>query len=81
MKNNVVTISPDIQSGTPVFSGTRVPIRNLFDYLQNGESIADFLLDFPSVKEDQVSNLLTIAENMLTFNFSNEEDSNRRKSA
>ena len=37
--NNVVTISPTIQSGTPVFTNTRVPIKNLFDYLKEGDSI------------------------------------------
>jgi len=40
--------------GTPVFVGTRVPLQNLIDYLQGGESIEDFLDGFPSVKREQV---------------------------
>ena len=49
MKDQLITISPDILGGTPVFYGTRVPVKNLFDYLKSGESIEDFLKDFPSV--------------------------------
>ncbi|HXS58875.1 MAG TPA: DUF433 domain-containing protein [Hanamia sp.] len=44
-----ITISPNIQSGEPVFIKTRVPVRNLFDYLKAGHSIDDFLEDSPSV--------------------------------
>lgn len=65
--NDVVTISPDIQSGTPVFTGTRVPIKNLFDYLKGGDTIEEFLEDFPSVKKSQVLKLLGLAENTFTF--------------
>ena len=45
---------PEILGGTPVFVGTRVPLQNLVDYLEGGESIEDFLDDFPSVKREQV---------------------------
>jgi len=45
---------PDIMGGTPVFVGTRVPLQNLIDYLEGGESIEDFLDGFPSVKREQV---------------------------
>lgn len=62
--NRVVTISPEIQSGEPVFSGTRVPIKNLFDYLKGGDSVEDFLLDFPSVTRTQVIELLNLAEHI-----------------
>lgn len=65
--NRVITISDDIQSGEPVFSGTRVPVKNLFDYLKGGDSIDEFLTDFPSVKRDQVTELLNIAEHTFTF--------------
>jgi uncharacterized protein (DUF433 family) len=44
---------PDILGGTPVFTGTRVPVRSLFDYLEGGESLDEFLRQFPSVKRDQ----------------------------
>ena len=52
----------DILGGTSVFSGTRVPIRNLFDYLVSGESINDFLKDFPTVSFEQVRHVLQSAE-------------------
>ena len=45
---------PDILGGTPVFIGTRVPVQNLVDYLQGGETIDDFLEGFPTVKRQQV---------------------------
>lgn len=65
--NGIITISPDIQSGTPVFSGTRVPIKNLFDYLKGGDTIDEFLEDFPSVKREQALKLLSLAEQTFTF--------------
>ena len=45
---------PEIMGGTPVFTGTRVPVQNLLDYLEGGESIDDFLTAFPTVKRPQV---------------------------
>lgn len=68
MHTNIIHISSDVQSGAPVFSGTRVPIKNLFDYLKGGDSIHDFLQDFPSVKEKQVIRLLSWLENISTYN-------------
>jgi uncharacterized protein (DUF433 family) len=65
--NRVITISPDIQSGEPVFSGTRVPVKNLFDYLKGGDSINEFLEDFPSVTRSQVDELLSLAEHTFTL--------------
>ena len=65
--HKVITISPDIQSGEPVFSGTRVPIKNLFDYLKGGDSIKEFLTDFPSVEKEQVVELLSLAEHTFTL--------------
>lgn len=50
----IITASPDILSGTPVFTGTRVPVQTLIDYLEGGDSIDDFLEGFPSVKREQV---------------------------
>ena len=52
MSQHLIVVDPDIQSGTPVFAGTRVPIQNLFDYLEEGDSLADFLAQFPSVSRD-----------------------------
>ena len=53
MTSNLITVDPDIQSGAPVFAGTRVPVRNLFDYLEEGDSLDVFLRQFPSVTRDQ----------------------------
>ena len=50
----IVHSDPEIMGGTPVFVGTRVPLQNLIDYLEGGESIADFLDGFPAVKREQV---------------------------
>jgi uncharacterized protein (DUF433 family) len=54
MGQPIVTSSPDILSGTPVFVGTPVPIQTLIDYLEGGETIDDFLAGFPTVKREQV---------------------------
>jgi uncharacterized protein (DUF433 family) len=60
-----ITISPAIQSGEPVFTGTRVPIKNLFDYLKGGNNVESFLEDFPSVTSEQVLNVIELAEDQL----------------
>lgn len=52
--SQVISTSPDILGGTPVFVGTRVPLQNLLDYLKAGESINDFLEGFPTVTREQV---------------------------
>lgn len=57
-KSKVIHSDPEILSGMPVFIGTRVPVKNLFDYLEAGDSIDEFLDDFPSVKQEQVLTLL-----------------------
>ncbi|HET7117300.1 MAG TPA: DUF433 domain-containing protein [Hanamia sp.] len=62
--SNPITISPNIQSGEPVFTNTRVPIKNLFDYLKAGHSIDDFLEDFPSVSKEQAIQVLSNASNL-----------------
>lgn len=48
MDATLIVVDPDIQSGTPVFAGTRVPIQNLFDYLEEGDSLEVFLEPFPA---------------------------------
>ena len=58
----VVHSDPEIMGGTPVFVGTRVPLQNLIDYLEGGESIEDFLDGFPSVKRDQVIAVIEAAK-------------------
>jgi uncharacterized protein (DUF433 family) len=54
MSNSVVSASPDVMSGAPVFPGTRVPVQTLLEYLEAGDSIDDFLAGFPSVSRSQV---------------------------
>lgn len=50
----MVKVDREIMSGAPCFAGTRVPIQNLIDYLEGGDSIADFLEGFPTVSREQV---------------------------
>ena len=54
----IISASPDVMGGTPVFAGTRVPVQTLLDYLKAGESIDDFLDGFPTVTKEQVIALL-----------------------
>jgi uncharacterized protein (DUF433 family) len=63
--SRVINIDKEILHGTPVFKGTRVPVKNLFDYLEGGESIETFLTDFPRVKKKQIENVLKIARELL----------------
>ena len=62
MSNNLITISPEIMGGTPVFAGTRVPVQTLFEYLEAGDTIDDFLDGFPTVTREQVVTVLETAK-------------------
>lgn len=59
---SIVHSDPEIMGGTPVFVGTRVPLQNLIDYLEGGESMDDFLDAFPSVKREQVIAVIEAAK-------------------
>lgn len=61
----IISASPDVMGGTPVFAGTRVPVQTLLDYLKAGESIDDFLDGFPTVTREQVIALLEEAGKQL----------------
>jgi uncharacterized protein (DUF433 family) len=63
--SSVIKIDPEIMSGAPCFVGTRVPIQNLIDYLEGGDSIEDFLDGFPSVSRDQVVAFLEEAKDRM----------------
>ena len=66
LKNSlIISVSPTVMSGTPVFAGTRVPVQTLLDYLKAGESIDDFLDGFPTVTREQVITLLEEAGSQL----------------
>ena len=60
-----ITIDPGILGGTPVFAGTRVPVKFLFDYIESGETLDEFLYNFPTVKKDQALQLLEIAKKLI----------------
>ena len=64
--NSVVHSDLDILGGTPVFVGTRVPMRTLLDYLEAGDSLEVFLDHFPSVSREQAIAALELAKEMLT---------------
>ena len=66
MKTRLIISDPEILDGTPVFFGTRVPVKNLTDCLEAGDSINDFLEDFPSVSRAQVIEFLEEARAQLT---------------
>ncbi len=61
----LITTSPARLAGTPVFSGTRVPVQTLVDYLEASDSLDDFLADFPSVSRDHAIAVLELAKSAL----------------
>jgi uncharacterized protein (DUF433 family) len=61
-----INIDPETMGGTPVFTGTRVPIQTLFDYIAGGEDLDEFLDDFPSVSKEAVIEVLEMAKKTMT---------------
>lgn len=66
MRYGPINIDPEIMGGTPVFTGTRVPIQTIFDYLEGGDDINEFLDDFPSVLKQSALAVLEMAKRSLT---------------
>ena len=64
--SSVIHSDPEILRGTPVFVGTRVPLKNLIDYLEGGHPLDDFLDDFPTVSREQVLSVLDEAQEALS---------------
>jgi uncharacterized protein (DUF433 family) len=64
--NNIITTDKDVLGGQPVFAGTRVPVESLFDHLEAGVSLDDFLDDFPTVAREQAVSLLDMANKIMT---------------
>lgn len=64
-ENPLISVDPDTMGGTPVFSGTRVPVVFFFDYIESGETVDEFLFNFPTVKKDQAFQLLEIAKKLI----------------
>jgi uncharacterized protein (DUF433 family) len=71
MKSTVISSNPKVMGGTPVFCGTRVPVQTLVEYLENGESISDFLEGFPTVTKEQVITFLEEAKEKVLAEFQN----------
>lgn len=65
MSKPIISRNPEVMGGTPVFSGTRVPVQTLLDYLEAGDSIDEFLEGFPSVSREQVIEFLEQAKDRL----------------
>jgi uncharacterized protein (DUF433 family) len=65
---DVVSVNPERMSGTPCFTGTRVPISHLFEFLEGGETLDEFLRQFPSVTRDQVLAVLELSKESLLAN-------------
>jgi uncharacterized protein (DUF433 family) len=65
MDKKIINIDLEISGGTPVFFGTRVPIKNLFDYLETGDSIDTFLEDFEGVTRNQVIKVLEMSQKLI----------------
>jgi uncharacterized protein (DUF433 family) len=65
MKSKYISVDPEVHSGTPVFAGTRVPVKTLFDHLEAGDSIEVFLADFPSVTRQHAVAVLEEAQTAL----------------
>ncbi len=63
---SIVRVDPNVMSGTPVFAGTRVPVKNLLDYLAAGDPLERFLDHFPSVTGEQAVAVLELAGDLLT---------------
>ena len=66
MNYGPINIDPETMGGTPVFTGTRVPVKALFDYIETGETLDEFLENFPSVKKDFAVQVLEMARKTLT---------------
>ena len=63
--NSIISRDKEILGGTPVFRGTRVPVKALWDYLKSGETLEDFLEDFPSVDREQAIALIERAQKVV----------------
>jgi uncharacterized protein (DUF433 family) len=66
MNYGAINIDPETMGGTPVFTGTRVPIQSLFDYIETGETVNEFLENFPSVRKEYAIEVLEMAKKTLT---------------
>ena len=68
ISKDIIHSDPEIMGGTPVFVGTRVPVKNLFDYIEGGHNLDEFLDDFPSVSKKQALSALKQAKQAFVKN-------------
>jgi len=66
---DVVNVNPERMSGAPCFTGTRVPISHLFEFIESGETLDEFLRQFPSVRRDQAKAALELSKESLLANY------------
>ena len=66
MNYGAINIDPETMGGTPVFTGSRVPIQSLFEYIETGETLDEFLENFPTVKKEYAIQVLKMAKRSLT---------------
>ena len=66
MNYGPINIDPETMGGTPVFTGSRVPVQALFDYIESGESLNEFIENFPSVKKEFIIQVLKMAGKLIT---------------
>ena len=67
-QNNLISSDPEVMGGTPCFAATRVPVQNLFDYLESGSNVDEFLEDFPTVERSHVIAVLESAKDKILGN-------------
>lgn len=68
--DEILRVSPDIMHGAPCFAGTRVPVQTFLDYVAEGDTLDAFLADFPTVKREQATAFLTLAQERLVESLS-----------
>ena len=64
--DEIISVNPDVLGNQPVFKGTRVTIESLFDYLENGETVDQFIDDFPSVSKEQAMAVIEMASKLMS---------------
>ena len=66
MRYGAINIDPETMGGTAVFTGSRIPIQTLFDYMEGGDDLDEFLLDYPSISRETAIEVLEMAKKFLT---------------
>ena len=72
LPNPLITISSEYLSGAPIFTGTRVPVQTLFDYIEGGDALDEFLIDFPNVSREHAVAVLDLARKAVVAQLSRE---------